>query len=43
MAATQLYNSSIEEARKQLTEAIDNVLDEAEEDNSDKQNKPKKD
>ncbi|MBQ2211712.1 MAG: DHH family phosphoesterase, partial [Ruminococcus sp.] len=29
MAATQLYNSSIEEARKQLTEAIDNVLDEA--------------
>ena len=43
MAATQLYNSSIEETRKQLTEAIDNVLDEAEEDNSDKQNKPKKD
>jgi c-di-AMP phosphodiesterase-like protein len=43
MAATQLYNSSIEEARKQLTEAIDNVLDEAEEDNSDKQNKQKKD
>ena len=43
MAATQLYNSSIEEARKQLTEAIDNVLDEAEEDNSDKHNKPKKD
>ena len=43
MAATQLYNSSIEEARKQLTEAIDNVLDEAEEDNSNKQNKPKKD
>ncbi len=43
MAATQLYNSSIEEARKQLTEAIDNVLDEAEEDNFDKQNKPKKD
>ncbi len=43
MAATQLYNSSIEEARKQLTEAIDNVLDEAGEDNSDKQNKPKKD
>ena len=43
MAATQLYNSSIEEARKQLTEAIDNALDEAEEDNSDKQNKPKKD
>ncbi len=43
MAATQLYNSSIEEARKQLTEAIDNVLDEADEDNSDKQNKPKKD
>ena len=43
LAATQLYNSSIEEARKQLTEAIDNVLDEAEEDNSDKQNKPKKD
>lgn len=43
MAATQLYNSSIEEARKQLTEAIDNVLNEAEEDNSDKQNKPKKD
>ena len=43
MAATQLYNSSIEEARKQLTEAIDNVLDEAEEDNFGKQNKPKKD
>ena len=34
MAATQLYNSSIEDAKKLLLEAIDGALDEAEEDNS---------
>ena len=42
MAATQLYNSSIEEARKQLTEAIDAALDEAEEEIGDKQKNQKK-
>ena len=30
MAATQLYNTNLEDARKQLTEAIDAVLDYAE-------------
>ena len=30
MAATQLYGSTLEDARKQLTEAIDSVLDYAE-------------
>ena len=34
MAATQLYNSSIEDAKKLLLEAINGALDEAEEDNS---------
>ena len=44
MAATQIYNSSIEESRRLLLEAIDAVLDEAEEEeNSDKLKIQKKD
>ena len=31
MAATQLYNTTLEEARQRLTSAIDSVLDYAEE------------